>query len=316
MSVKWGQLHRPRLVVTRERNDFGARSSSEASISQGFGRIRVNDEIVLTAGRELFTWGPAYFRSPSNPFYFDAGKTRPLQDVPGADLVRLSATMNSLSISTAFVEQGSSIPASKRHSRVIKADYRGADYSIGGIWSGTTRDSQFFGGFAQFTVDDALLLYAEGSSMPRDSTAPGSPGRPLNGLIGGAYTFDSGKSLAVEILHDQRGFTLQAERAYFEQAANRDIATQLNGVMPPLLGRSYFYVLWQSNLQDTSRYWRVSLTENVLDHSRQFQVYAELPAGARLTLFGSLVQNFGPLRSEFSSVVRTSFTLGIKAFAF
>jgi hypothetical protein len=43
-------------------------SDDNQQLGQGFVRYR-QGEAVFTAGRELLSWGPANFRSPSNPFY-------------------------------------------------------------------------------------------------------------------------------------------------------------------------------------------------------------------------------------------------------
>ena len=77
----------PRLLARTSQTSGSSATQRSGRLTQALVRFKDADN-ALTVGRELFTWGPAIFRSPSNPFYFDAGRDNPLAAPPGIDLMR------------------------------------------------------------------------------------------------------------------------------------------------------------------------------------------------------------------------------------
>jgi hypothetical protein len=326
---------------------YGASDSAGSQFSgqlgQGFVRYRVGDD-VLTAGRELLTWGPANFRSPSNPYYFDAGRTNPLAATPGIDLVRYTASRGSWRWTGAYITSTDQLspPSSLGHSTLIKLDQQGASHLVSLIASQQRAGSGFLGGFAQITPDDAWLLYAEfGSGQQAQALIPNltaSGQQPLyqstrpaprtwDGLLGASYTLENGQVLIVEALHNNSGYTAAGEAAYFRQAVqagqwlggNPSAALgslgQAAGQAPRLLGRNYLWLGWQSNPQDSKLFWRTELSNNLGDGSAQALVYVEKNFVPSLSGFVSLVHAFGSAQSEWGSFIRSRMTVGFKLFA-
>jgi hypothetical protein len=83
-----------------------------------------------------------------------------------------------------------------------------------------------------------------------------------------------------------------------------------------LLGRDYLSLLWQSNPQESERYWRLSTTVNVHDRSGQINAYYEKNLSPRFFVFVNGLRNVGPASSEFRSVIEYVLTVGVKAFIF
>lgn len=327
---------KPRLLVSNKEVPARISTRGETFVSQGFGRIRVRDNITVTAGRELLTWGPSNFRSPSNPFYYDAGKTSPLQDVPGVDLVRTDWAVGSATTTLGYVEGGRGADQDWRRSTLLKADLQGPDYVLGAVWTHARRHSSFVGGYAQVAVGDAILLYGEVGSSPKapeaatDSVQEGAvdkskPSRGQLALLGSTYTLLGGQSVSVEYLHDSRGFRRAAAQEYFDRLPSNPTRRLENGGVllnvsqyrsgpPQLFGRDYIFLLYQSNLQDQKQYWRLSTAINLQDLSTQTTAYLEHNVSRNVSLFGSILVNRGNRNTEFGSVLNRTVTLGAKFF--
>lgn len=339
---------RPRLLRQHATGISGGADAGDAYLSQGFARVRLNDALTLTGGRELLTWGPANFRSPSNPLYFDAGRSNPLRDVSGVDLMRLTYTQGPLSLMLAREQSAGHLNSvsTPQHTTLGKIDVRGEDALVSALIATPVHGSPFFGGFAQATLGDAWLVYGEIGSgrRPQALTINASPfGAPFSAqtpsprhataLLGASYTRINGQSISLEWLRDGHGFTRQEETSYFARAAttadqylaapNSSFApAQLSGLgqgigqAPALLGRDYASLLWQSNPQESELYWRLMWTTNLHDRSSQASLYAEKNLSPRVSAFIALTRNLGGVETDYGSLIRTSLTLGIKCFAF
>lgn len=339
---------RPRLLRQHATGNSGGADVGDAYLSQGFARVRLSDALTLTGGRELLTWGPANFRSPSNPLYFDAGRSNPLRDVSGVDLMRLTYTQGPVSLMLAREQSAGhrNSASTPEHTTLGKIDVRSEDMLVSALIATPVHGSPFFGGFAQGTLGDAWLVYGEIGSGRRPQalavnaspfgapfSAPSPSPRQTTALIGASYTRINGQSISLEWLRDDHGFTRQEEANYFARAAiaaNQYLAapnspfapSQLSGLgqgigqAPALLGRDYASLLWQSNPQESDLYWRLMWTENLHDRSSQASLYAEKNLSPRFSAFLALTRNLGGVETDYGSLIRTSLTLGIKCFAF
>lgn len=134
--------------------------TSTVQATQAFARLKLGQDTLL-AGRELLTWGPATFRSPSNPFYFDSGKTNPLAAMPGVDLVRYTHATGSMRWTGAYVASTSALNALSSAqpdmggTTVLKMDQQGENYLLSLIAARRAGMPDFTGGFAQVTPGDA-----------------------------------------------------------------------------------------------------------------------------------------------------------------
>jgi hypothetical protein len=331
---------RPRAVATHDLD--------QAYLGQAFARIRLDGHLTLTAGRELLTWGPGNFRSPSNPLYFDPGRTDPLRDVAGVDLARLTWTQGPATLMLAREQGAGHLDPAVTPERVTlgRLDLRGRSTQFSVIAAAPVWGAPFFGSFAQATLGEAWLVYGELGSGRRPQALTVDPAllgppflaqadspRETTTLLGATYTAESGQTLGLEWVHDGHGFSAQGERQYFARAAftaNQYLAApgaplaplQLAGLgqglsqAPALLGRDYASLLWQSNLQETGHYWRLMWTGNLQDRGSQVLAYGEKSLSARFTAFAALNCDLGGVNTEFGSLSRASLTLGMKCFVF
>jgi len=339
---------KPRLTSVYEGGGGLDEETLRGYLNEGYVRGKPTDEISVVAGRQLLTWGPAFFRSPSNPYYFDNARLDPIRELSGIDVTRLVYSPSSnWTLSGGYVfDSGHDLIANDayRQSMMLKVDYRGVNY-LGSLIIASLRHQQvFIGGYAQGTPNDAILLYGEfGSSSnksgldisPTDSvgdyTAGVDTGRQAMALLGGSYTFENGQSVYLEYLYNGFGYSAKGERKYFRQAGVANTQAMLGGGLgglglenlgyaatraDDLLGRHYVYVQFQNSQSDGGTLWRVMAAENLEDLSTQLSFYVEYNLAPRVSLFALGVANLGAHGSEFGALFRESLTAGLKIFVF
>ena len=336
----------PRLLDEINEIDGDRHSYSGAlRLNQGFMRSKIGGDTFL-AGRERLTWGPANFRSPSNPYYFDSGRTNPLSLTPGIDLIRYTYGTSAWRLTGAYVASTKEVASAgpSRQSAFFKLDYQGDSHLISLIaakpieTNAASNMSPFIGAFGQFSPDDAWLIYGELSSARQsiailpvgDSATPPvllrSAPRTEQFLIGASYTQENGNVVLAEYLRNGAGFSQSDERRYFAQAmaagrmvrANSPVGYETLGQLlqyqPSLMSRDYLWLGWQSNPQSTSLMWRAELAINTNDHSAQSLLYAEKPLFPRLSGFVAINNNIGSTHSEYGALSKGQLTLGFKWF--
>lgn len=309
--------------------DDGNETDSDAYLSQWQVRLRAADAWSLAAGRDVLNWGPAQFRSPSSPYYFDNGRSDPMRELSGMDSAKVSWTPDRQSTLTLAYVAGSGHDAPEddpwKNSWLMKLDRRGDEWAYALIAADAPGRPAFYGAFGQLTLSDAVMLYGEigSSSLSPELNSSADPSQPFTttknsprettALIGASYTFEDGTSLAAEYLHDGHGYTAAQEDAYFARAAvspaNAGLAL---GRQPRLLGRDYLHLVVQSNVMDEGGFWRLMYTHGFTDGSDDLSAYAETVLSRHVTAFVTAVLPHGDARQEFSSLYRNSVTLGLK----
>jgi hypothetical protein len=315
------------ISVTREmRNAFGTQSRSEGYASQWQVRVRAAESWNVAAGRDVLNWGAGQFRSPSSPFYFDNGRTDPMRELVGMDMMKLSWTpdMQNSTTLARVVRSGYGVgrPDAWRDSWLAKFDRREDALAYGLVVAKAPDLGAFYGAHGQYTLSDELMLYGEfGSSVlpvvlqsSADTMEPyvvESPSPRRNAtLFGSSYTFEGGTSLMTEYLHDGHGYTPEEERAYFQRAT-----TQFGlplGLMPRLLGRDYIHAVWQANMMSETGYWRLMYTRNLTDNGNELAAYGETTVNPHLSVFALAVVSVGNARQESSVLFDRSVTAGVK----
>jgi hypothetical protein len=315
------------ISSTREmRNAYGKHSRSEGYFSLWQVRVRAAESWNVAAGRDVLNWGAGQFRSPSSPFYFDNGRTDPMRELVGMDMMKVSWTpdMQSSTTLARIVRSGygAAQPDAWRESWLAKYDRRESALSYGLVAAKAPHLGAFYGAHGQYTMSDEVMLYGEfGSSVlpvvlqsPADAAQPygvqsPSPRRSAT-LVGSSYTFESGQSLMLEYLHDGHGYTREEESAYFQRAT-----TQFGlplGLMPRLLGRDYIHAVWQANMMSETGYWRLMYTRNLTDNGTELAAYGETTVTTHLSVYGLIVQPVGNARQESSVLFTRSVTAGVK----
>lgn len=341
---------RLRSVEQAQRVNGELDHQKDTYLTQGYVRARPWDGWTVSAGRMLLTWGPAYLRSPSNPFYYDAGRTQPLRELSGIDAASVLYSGKSWSLQALEVfasghtsgSQAENFSGSQTgrarfsQTHLLKFDWRAENWLASAVAADEDSGSAYFGGYAQWTIDEAWMVYAEaGNGRRPNALAPNNAGAPYTltqpsprastALAGAGYTLENGQNVNLEYLYDGHGYSTLGETAYFDAAARAAALPAPAGPLqsglaasdaPVLLARHYLGVIWQSNPQENTRYWRFLATRNLTDRSMQWNAYAEKNLNPRLTLFVNATANDGGARNEFGSVVKRSLTLGAKIFIF
>ena len=329
---------RPILLAQQNHNSFGDGNNSEAYFSQWQMRWKTNETLALSAGRELLNWGPAQFRSPSNPFYFNNGRSNPMSELSGMDTLRLawsSDVRTSVYVARIYDSgYGHAEPDPWSNSWLVKADWRGDESAAGVALAKQEQRSLFFGAHAQRTVEDAWLLYSEVGSYtlpnllrsPTDVNQPfiveAESSRRTDELVGAAYTFESGHTLTAEYLHYDHGYSAAESSAYFARAASAarifstgNSISVLSAALtsaPPLLGRDYVYLVWQTNLMESAGFSRMMYTHNLTDSSDELSGYSEYTITPHISAFGLASLTHGAAQRELSRLYDKMLTLGVK----
>ncbi|MDR2688210.1 MAG: hypothetical protein LBB76_00425 [Azoarcus sp.] len=331
----------PHLIeeASTVRSDGDLVTDGRLRLAQGFVR-RKSGTNTFVLGRERLTWGPANFRSPSNPWYFDSGRTDPLALTHGIDLARATVGFGQDRMTIGYVAATRAVPAPNRQSIFLKFDRQGSDHLVNlvlmkPVEKGDAADDAFFvGAFAQYSLNDAWVIYGEFGNArqpyrlrpaPNGATLDLPAKRKSTGLIGASYTQENGRLVFLEYLHDQGGFSNAESRAWFDTAgraatlpadARARALGQLLQFSPRLLGRDYLWLAWQSNPQMSERIWRAELTVNANDGSAAAMLYGEQSLSAKISAFAVINQHFGSRRTEFGSLTDMQVLVGLKWFAF
>lgn len=298
-------------------------------LSQWQVRATLSDVLTLGIGREVMNWGPAQFRSPSSPFYFDNGRGDPTRELSGVDVVKLAWTPDAEhAVSLAYVEDsghGSDATDPWRATWLLKGEWRGDDWTGGLALAQAAGRAPFAGAYGQWTLSEAWMTYAEAASSsqvdalhsPAESTRPfevrRESARHSSVLLGVARSFANGQSLNLELLSHGHGYTPAEAEAYFARAATDPTQAALAlSQRPALLGRRYLHAVWQSNPLDTGTYWRLMASHNLDDASRQWAAYLDRPIDEHLSVTLLGVVNTGGPRREFAALSERALTLGLR----
>jgi hypothetical protein len=243
-------LIQPRFLI--ERDDAGPQTDAairadvsafrkSADLTQFNTKLKLGDH-TLVLGRELSTWGPGNFRSPSNPFYYDSGRTSPLASTPGIDLIRYTYKLGDVRINLSKVFSTNQITPTidMGNSRLLKLDYQGENYLLSVNAVQRPGYANFVGAFAQYSPDDAWMLFGEfGTAKPVSGNVDlprigqvikrAQDGLAQFGLfqqpakaaasstLGAAYTLESGHVVSAEWLHNAGGLNQAQQERYFRQ---------------------------------------------------------------------------------------------------
>ena len=309
-------VFKPRVLVQTARDVAGGTTqSTRVTLGQGYLKTRLGESATVVLGRERVAWGPAQLRSPSSPFYFDAGRTRPLTEAPGIDLVRAVVSSRSTSFSFGHVQGGPDLGREVEHATYAKADYVGQTVTVS-LNAASARDaSAFWGGYLTWTPDAAWVVYAEAGSVPATVAADRIASDPRArrqsvAALGASYAFESGVSLTVEGLYDGRGLRRTAAQALLSDR-QRGVAPA-QAATATLIGQRYVYVMVQSDLQQSDSYWRAAMTRSLVGTGSQFLLYGEKNLRSQLSALASVVAVHGGARTEFGALARWQVTVGLK----
>jgi hypothetical protein len=339
----------------RRFGEEGAKTRLEAWVNQGSVTVFPLSELAVSVGREILTWGPSNFRSPSNPIYFENGRNNPIRELRGVDVAQMTYAPTSKLTLSMMHSFGDGLGGWQweqdddfRALSLLKVDYA-ADAYVASLnaskrWA---HERPRFGAFGQATLSEALLVYGE-AGLRQGSAAlyPEAQPTPMGGsllprhdgddrlfasaLVGGGYTLDSGYTLYLEYLYNTEGYQWAEHARYFDIATSASaaltssspassLALQTLGAAlntgRALQGRHYLFLQVQNNQTDSGPIWQLRYSLNLMDGSGQASAYVEWNAFSRLALFAVGVINHGSNRSEFHSLLSRSLLVGAKGYA-
>jgi len=311
-------------------------------------RFKILDRVFASYGRENLQWGPSFLFSPSNPFFYDNGRSNPFMEVPGMDFGRVVFIPHRLWTISLMVniDEGRNIligPDPFEKIYAVKIDYTGRENYASLIVSRKDH-RKTLGLFGGWTVSDALLLYAEGS-MQRGSDAlyPQKDESPLGVsmskihqgdmdvkpiiLVGGSYTLEESGTFSLEYVYNTPGYNGEDADNYFTLRSAAATAFEAGG-SPGILGQAVLsqtanpglrflrrnYLMMQYNQTNIRNKLDVTFrwTQNIDDGFAQFLGLMSYSLGDHWELFSSGVVNAGPGETEYGSTLSYQVMFGVK----
>jgi len=265
-----------------------SRTNSDLFVYEWQARISLLNKIYLSYGREDLQWGPSFLLSPSNPFYTGNGRNFPKQEVDGADYAKLiwAPDQNwTVSFISNMNEGRRDLFYEFKRTYAAKIDYLRDDgyfsLNLSKQGAGKTR----MGGFCSWNINDASLLYAEGSINSDEFEA----------LLGISYTAVNGANFHFEYFYNGGGTRDQPLIPYLlslDYMANRKSLARQNYLFAQYYDHSLmddWSILFRGTygLDDDSATWLVYGDYNISDHAQLF-ASGNLYAGDGSSEFGAL----------------------------
>lgn len=308
-------------------------------------RCSLPGKLSVSVGRESIQWGNGTFRSPSNPFFTDTGKTNPLREIEGRDFTQLTwSPLGNLGITWLHnygLSRRDNPTLPFRTINALKVDWVGADVSAGALLSRRRGDSPRLNSYFTHTLSDAWIWYGEGN------IGKGSPGLyPQAGgpfgwtfqesndnslryeaLLGVQYSFENGDTFSVEALRNNTGYSQgQADAALDAVKAAGPVflsggpltgfaAQTLAFALDPglrELRRRYVFLQWLRAETGKSVDFAVRYIHSFDDNAGQWSLSLahNLNRNTQLFLFGVLAT--GGSESEFGRLLRYSANAGVR----
>lgn len=244
-------------------------------INEHLVRFQANDRAFLSWGRENLQWGPGSLFSPSNPFFVDNGRTSPMTEISGKDLIRFTYLADMTWTVSLIANLGKGrweAPANENfeQSYALKVDYTGEESYAGLVVSHQNATRSAVGGFGGWTISDALLLHTDFSLTTYEGQSDFSH---LELLVGGSYTFEAGQTVTLEYARQRNTSDYSRRNKVLMQLAQNDIWNILSIVVQGIL--------------------------NLDDQSSQLITISELSATDHSLFFLNTSHNFGGTGDEF-----------------
>lgn len=244
--------------------DDSSKTRFDAFVNQWSVTVFPVQELAVSVGRDILTWGPSNFRSPSNPIYFENGRNNPMRELRGVDVAKVTYSPLaelSLSLLHNFGDGRGDWQWEKEEEgfkalSLLKLDYTAdvytASLNVSKRWS---NERPRFGAFGQAILNEALLVYAEaGLRQGTSALYPEVLPTPMGGvflprhaednqlfytaLIGGGYTFGSGHTVYLEYLSNNEGYRWADQVRYFDIATSASEVLTSQSPAAPLAGQT------------------------------------------------------------------------------
>lgn len=349
---------KPRAYYEYRWDDFGRDSDianqeqSDIYLNEALFQLKITPEFFTSYGRENLQWGPAFLRSPSNPFFLDNGRDNPKTEIEGKDFLKAVYLPNDwLTISAISNLWQGRLHADKLQAResfksrsALKVDVIDTSFNASLILSRSEAVNTTLGGFLQATLSDALIAYFDaalyrGNAVLYPRLDAGHPlggyfeRRYLNtsenrftGLAGLSYTLTGGSTISIEYLYNGTGYNTSEAEDYYElrrlASSNTDNATlytlarsTLGSALNTgslLLRRNYLFAQYLFNEPGSDLSYTVRWTGNMDDQSSRMTAIIEYACNENLQAFTIASYYNGQHDSEFTSLLRGEVMTGIE----
>jgi len=325
------------------------RDSSDAFLNAGSLRCRIGQRTTVLVGREVEQWGSAFYLSPSNPFFFDTGRTDPVRELYGKDIWQLSAYLDpttTLSLTRNY-RAGPREPERTGFSETtaLRLDWIGQAASGGLVFARRDDGIERLGAYGTWTYSSAWLFYTDLALARGHAGWFARPGGEAlswhferskrdrdqafySVLMGAGYTFESGWTATAEWLTGNEGYD-SGERSAYDAAveeASRAFAAGgpasgeaagvlVAGLSPglPYLARNTLFLQLARNewndKADVALRWTQAFGSGS-GASLSFSATYYLTGHLQAFAIGS--RNVGGVRTDFGRLVRDSLSLGFR----
>ena len=319
----WRLSAKPRLAVD-------ATPQREAWLNEGGLRWQ-RGHWNLEGGRAVLLWGPSQLWSPSAPLWRSNGRNAPQRELYGHTLWRAEYAPSNAAFWQVIRQSDT---GHERDARVragvwlLRHERIGAEQSGGVVLSRRDGEHWRVGAYGQATLNDGLLLYADGAVTRRegmmlaDETPVGWRPAPepsadyrLNALFGGAYTWENGLTLNAEVFWQGTG--LSAAEAQQQQAAVEATPWPARAALfdtgSTPLRRRYLALQFRDSAAENYG-WTVRLTENLDDGSGELVLQLSRDLSDRWQVWGNVLAQHGGGDREYGRYLRGMIWCGVTAY--
>ena len=294
---------KPRIELRWDRWEDGLKNGETETdedmfVNEWLIRVHPVNPLFLSYGREDLQWGPSFLLSASNPFYTDNGRDRPKMEVAGADYGRLIWVPN-LQWTCSFIvntdEGHKELLTAFQKTYAAKIDYLAEEAYFSIILSKQDSYDSRLGGFLSWNINDANVLYAEGSVSDDE----------VEFLAGTCYTFIRGGTFAFEYFYNGGGTSDGS-------LAMKLVSLDASSARETLFRKNYLLVQYYD--QDIMGLWNALLrgTIGLDDESFSILAHGEYNIGDQSQLFATGTIYSGDDESEFGNLFDYRVQVGVE----
>ena len=292
----------------------------------------------LKLGRYVRWWGAARLLSPSNPYHEDTGQSDQHSELNARDYLEFGTHLGNqwqVALNWNFGD-GEQRLDNFKPAADLQLTWQSPAFSISGV---ATRFNTAYalGAYGQWTVNDALILYADMAlSQGRNTVEQRLLGEEVastqssedffSGVWGLSYTFESGMNVALDYFSHGAGLSSDESKRYFQRnqstvrrllngqagAADNTIVRELSGVPFYRMNTDFgIFMLLRNGLYEDIDIGYL-LVKNFGDHSAQHNVSVDYRWLDSATLYANVGYFSGADSSEFGRFLEYRMQLGIE----